>query len=283
MVEDDIGAQREIGEVGIIEAVDHRQAVVEDIGQADGGKGATLFARSCGAAVFDDAGFDRRFLDHRGEFEDVHVGHATIGVAIVEVASEEGELVFGCPGAGGVAAQFGGPFEDAAMRAAGSEIGHPDAGREAGRTFRAGGAVEDVLAAAEALFRQGVVQFLRMFPLQRGEQLPFHAPVEIGAGLRGRHVELGRYGKGVAHRAFLVGAGTTLARVMPVAKPGKRRESGALRGFCAKARAGPVRRQARLLIATEPRTMSVRPCPRRETSIRHTEMTCGRTKAMESE
>ena len=35
---------------------------------------------------------------------------------------------------------------------------------------------------------------LGLIALQRGEQLPLHPPVQIGAGLRGRHIELGRDG-----------------------------------------------------------------------------------------
>ena len=58
------------------------------------------------AGVFDDAGLDRGFLDHRGEFEDVHVGHAAIGVAVVKIAAKQRELIFGGPGAGGVAQQM---------------------------------------------------------------------------------------------------------------------------------------------------------------------------------
>ena len=88
----------------------------------------------------------------------------------------------------------------AALGAAGFEIGHADARGQTGRTFRAGRAVKHVLAAPEALFRQRVVQLLRMLALKRSEQLPLHPPRQVGAGLRRRHVELGREGKGVAHR-----------------------------------------------------------------------------------
>ena len=200
VVEDDVGAQRQVGTVGVVEAVDHGEAVVEDISQADGGEGAAPFPRPGGAGVFDDARLDRRLFDHRGEFEDVHVGHAAIGVPPVKVAAEEAELILGRPGGGGVAAQRAGPLEDAALRPGGGEVRNPDAGGQAGGTFGAGGAVEHVLAAAEALLGQRVVQLLRMLPLERGEQLPLHPAREIGAGLRGRDVELGGKGKGMAHR-----------------------------------------------------------------------------------
>jgi hypothetical protein len=89
--------------------------------------------------------------------------------------------------------------QDAALGAAGFEIGHPDAGGQAGRAFRAGRAVQHVLAAPEALLGQRIVQPLRLIALQRREQLTLHPPIQIGAGLRGRHIELRGDRKGVAH------------------------------------------------------------------------------------
>ena len=72
--------------------------------------------------------------------------------------------------------------------------------REASGAFRAARPIEDILRPAEALFGQGVVQPSRGVALQSGKQLPLHAPFEIGAGLRGRHVKLGRNGESVPHR-----------------------------------------------------------------------------------
>jgi hypothetical protein len=40
---------------------------------------------------------------------------------------------------------------------------------------------------------------LRMFALQGGEQFPFHPPLKVRAGLRSRHIKLGRDGKGMTH------------------------------------------------------------------------------------
>ena len=220
VVKDDVGPKAHLRQVGVVKAVDHRQPVIEHIGQADGGQRAAAFPLPRGAGVFDDTRFDRRLLDHRGEFEDVHVGHAAIGVAAVKVAAKQGELVFGGPGAGGVAAQGRRTAQDAALGFRGHEIRHPDARRQAGRAFGTRRAVEHVLAAPEALFGQRVIQPLRLIALQRGEQLSFHAPDQIGARLRGRHVELGRDGQGVAHlgKGSIMGLACSLASPKPSAK-----------------------------------------------------------------
>jgi len=44
-----------------------------------------------------------------------------------------------------------------------------------------------------------IIQVLGIIAEQRRKQFPFHPVVKIGAGLRGRHIELGRGGKRVAH------------------------------------------------------------------------------------
>ena len=199
MVQNGEGAQRAALKTGVVEGIDHAEAVVEHIGQRDAGHLAPGLARPGGAGIFDDAAFDGSFLDHRGELEHIHVGHAAISMARVKVTTEEGELILGRPRAGRVAPQVGIGLEDAAVGAVRHEIGHADAGRQARRTFGAGRAIKDILATPEPLFRQRIIQPLRLIALKRGEQFPLHPPVKIRAGLRSRHIELGRYGKCVAH------------------------------------------------------------------------------------
>ncbi|MPL88594.1 hypothetical protein SDC9_34620 [bioreactor metagenome] len=199
MIEDQEGAEAVLVPVRVVEAVDHAHPVIEHVGQAHRGERAGRAGRGLGLAVFDDARLHRRLLDHRGEFEDVHVGHAAIGVARVEIAAEEGELFLGGPGAGGGALQVCVALQHPALGAAGLEIRHPDTGREAGRAIGAGGAVEHILRAPEALARERVVQLFRPLALQRGEQLALRTPVQIGTGLRRGHVELRCKRKRMAH------------------------------------------------------------------------------------
>jgi len=101
-----------------------------------------------------------------------------------------------------VAPQVGVALHHPFLGARGHEIRHADARRDAGRTFGAGRAVKHVLRPPEPLLREHVVQLLRMIALQRGEQLSFHPPLKIGAGLGCGHVELRRNRKGMAHVAL---------------------------------------------------------------------------------
>src|SRR5690606_30196916 len=146
-----------------------------------------------------------------------------------EVAAEERVLVLGRPGARRVAAQVGVPADGAALAPARHEVRHPDAGGKAGRAFGAGGAVEHVLRPAEALLGQRVVQPFGIVALKGREQFPLGPALEIGAGLRGRHVELGRDGQRVARgrrrerfSGFGWSAAPTLASTPKSAKPSVR-------------------------------------------------------------
>ena len=152
-----------------------------------------------GAVVFDHPAADRAFLDHRRELAHVHVGHAARGVAGVEVAAEEVVLRLGRPGAARHALEGGVAPEHPALAARRREVGHDDPRREAGGAAGAGGAVEHVLRAAEALVRQHVVEMARAVALQRGEELALHLAGKVRARLRSRHVELVRLRQRVAH------------------------------------------------------------------------------------
>src|SRR5690606_17835859 len=80
------------------------------------------------------------------------------------------------------------------------EIRDPDAGRHAGYAAFAAGPVQHVLRTAKALTRQGIVQFIGRIACQRREQLAFGPAVQIGAGLRSRHIELWRMWKTMPHQ-----------------------------------------------------------------------------------
>jgi hypothetical protein len=99
MVEDDMGSKTIAHAIGVEEGIDQAQPVIEDVGQAHGHQ-RCLAARMgrVFVAVFDDPRAHRRLLDHRGEFEHIHVGHAAIGMARIEVAAEERILRLGGPG-----------------------------------------------------------------------------------------------------------------------------------------------------------------------------------------
>ena len=87
--------------VRVVERVDHRQAVVHLVGQADGEEVARApagdAAVDAAAAILDDAGVDVAVLDHHRVVEHRHVGHAAVRMARVEVAAEQGVLVGGGP------------------------------------------------------------------------------------------------------------------------------------------------------------------------------------------
>ena len=83
----------------VIEAVDHRDAVREQIAQRHGLQRPVVgiaVERVLGLlAVLGDERVDDAVLDHHGVVEHRHVGHAAIGMARVDVAAEEGELLGG--------------------------------------------------------------------------------------------------------------------------------------------------------------------------------------------
>ena len=76
---------------GIKEAVDHGQAVSEQVGQADADQIAgTAIGR--GQTVFDQMGTDGRVLDHGNIVEPAHTAHAAARMTAVKVASQQVEL-----------------------------------------------------------------------------------------------------------------------------------------------------------------------------------------------
>ena len=202
MVQNGKRAKAQIGEVGVIETIHHAQAVIEHIGQTDCRQRTRPITGTGRTGVFDHPAFDRGFLNHRGEFENIHIRHAAISMPRIQIAAEQGKLILGRPGAGRIAPQMGGRFHHLALGPAWYEIRHPNPCRQAGRTLGTRRTVQHVLTTPEALLGQSVIQPLRMFALQRREQLALHPPVQIGTGLRCRHIELGRNRQGMAHLGF---------------------------------------------------------------------------------
>ena len=92
--------------------------------------GAGLAVFQC---VFDHRAVDRRLVDHAGEIEGVHVGHAAAGMAAIEVAAEQIELRFGGPGFAWPANQIAVPRKHPALGPAWLECAHGDADRHACR------------------------------------------------------------------------------------------------------------------------------------------------------
>jgi hypothetical protein len=248
-----VGAEGVLCVFGVEEGIDEAQPVIEDVGQADRGQRVVAVA----VAVLDHARLDGRFLDHGGELEDVHVGHSAIRVPRVEVAAEERVLLLRRPGRTGGAHEARVALEDSLLAAAGPEVGDPYPRRETGRAFGAGRPVEHVLRPPEALLGERVVQLLRLLALQRREQLPLAPPRQVGAALRGRHVELWRYRKRMAHDGVVRWArrGVVLAR-----EPASARPRPATRFFSAGYRGR--------LMAAVPRMWSCRPWWRREAAMR---------------
>jgi hypothetical protein len=141
--------------------------------------------------IFHESGADRRLLDHGGELADIHLRHAPVAVAGIEIAAEQLILLLGRPGRAGLPLQVGIAPRDAALRAARLEQVDRDSGRQAGRAVGAGRAIGHRLAAPEAPQRQLVVHRNGIAAAQRGEHLPLFPVRQVGAGLRGGQEELG--------------------------------------------------------------------------------------------
>ena len=82
---------------GVVEGIDERQPVGEAVGEADREQGprALLVAVSAARAIFGQHGVDVRVLDHHGEIERGHVGHAALGMPGVEIGAEEDVMLVG--------------------------------------------------------------------------------------------------------------------------------------------------------------------------------------------
>ena len=204
VVKDDVIAQPVTGPVRAVERIDHAHPVIEHIRQADANQLAGL-----GIGIFDHTAADRGFLDHRGEFEDIHIGHATVCMAAVKIGAEEVVLLFRGPRRRCPPRQPRVTLDCALLAFARGEVGYVDARRQTGRAIRARRAIQYILRPPEALPRQAVIQLGRGVALQRGEQFTFHPAVQIRAGLGRSHIELRSDGKCMAHENPLLFGGNS--------------------------------------------------------------------------
>ena len=156
VVQDGEDAQGTPLHLRIEEAVDHRQAVAEQIRQGHRHQIAGP-AVSRGKAVLDQVGPHGRVLDHGDIVGPAHVGHAAAGVARGEIVLEQVVLFEGGLGLDQVARQVGVAGQDLALGPAGAEFGDRDAHRQAGVAALASRAIGDVLAAAETGVGQLVI------------------------------------------------------------------------------------------------------------------------------
>ena len=188
VVKDGEAAEAAALQLGVEEAVDHRQAVMQQVGQADADQtaGAVVLA---GQAVFDQMGADGRVLDHRHIVQPAHVGHAAAGMAGAQIAAQKVELLHRRLGLDQIARQIGVARQDAAARAREFEIRHRNPHRDAGDAGLASRAIGDVLAAAEPGLGQGVVDVGAVAERQVGEDLALELTRQIGAGRAGGHEE----------------------------------------------------------------------------------------------
>jgi NADP-dependent 3-hydroxy acid dehydrogenase YdfG len=138
VVEDDEGAQAAARRGRVVEAVDQRQAVGEDVDQHAGDQvaGAAVLR---GQAVFDDVGADRRVLDHGHIVGPGHVGHAALGVAGQQVATQQLELLHRRLALDEVALEILVAGQHPALGAREDIVGHRQAGRHAGRQLSQAG------------------------------------------------------------------------------------------------------------------------------------------------
>ena len=195
VIEDGVDAEAALGFAWIEERIDQAQAVAEHIDQS--GRGELAALRAGGIAIFDDVRAHRGLLDHRRVVGEAHVGHAALGVARIQIAAQQPELLFGRFGRAQAAREIGVARHDLAPAPRELETLHRHARRDASLAAVAGGAVGDVLRAAETGIGQHVVQ------------LPASSPSSAVKTLRSRLP--GKYGQGDGavrkNRRFLVGKG----------------------------------------------------------------------------
>lgn len=168
---------------GIIKAVDHRQPVGLDIGDARANKFA-LRAIAGGEAIFDYMAADRRLFDHVGIIHVVHVSHAALGVALLQIAAKQFELFVGRPWAASRDDEVGIAAQDLALRRVRLEFVGKDADRDASLAVHTARPIGNVLAAAKTDAAQRFVEFAGMRAAEFGEYLSLGFSGQIGAGRR---------------------------------------------------------------------------------------------------
>ena len=197
MVENHEAAEGAAGVMRRIEGIDQRQPVRQPVGEANRVEraGALIVARRLAQAVFDELGVDVGVLDHHGEVERRHIGHAALGMASVEIGAEQGEMLVGRLRRDQVPDEIGVHAQRPALAFVGAEIVDQHPHRHAGPAALASGPVCDGLRAAEAGLGKEVVQRSGPLAHQMGEDLSFLLARQVRARRRRGQIEL----RGVAH------------------------------------------------------------------------------------
>src|SRR6185503_8184757 len=90
-----VGAETAPLQLRVKKGVDEGEAVIENIEEDRGHERfAILIAAAAGQPIFDDAGIHKAFINHCGEIEHGHVGHAAVVVARVDIAAKQ-RILFG--------------------------------------------------------------------------------------------------------------------------------------------------------------------------------------------
>ena len=188
VIEDHEPPQAAAGLLRVIEGIDHRQAVREQVHQ---GAGHQLPRPPVlgPPAILDQVAADRRVLDHGDEVGPDHVGHAAVRVPGPQVAAQQVELLEGGLGLHQPALQVGIAVQGLAVRAPGHMVRHRDPHRDTGRAGLAGRPVGNVLRAPEAPLGQAVIHRRPVGHGQVGKDLPLQPLGQVGAGGGRRQVE----------------------------------------------------------------------------------------------
>ncbi len=203
VVEDHEGAERALALVWIEERIDHREAVVQHVGERDGqqrpGAAAVDGAIGTTQAVLDQPRLHVAVLDHHGVVEDRHIGHAAVAVPAVEIAAEHCVLLGGRHQRAHLADHVGIAFGNAAHASGRAKLIGDDTDRNASPARFAGRPIGDRLTAPEAAVGEEVVQARRAIADQMGEHLALLLARQIGAGRRRGQVELRRVARMLGH------------------------------------------------------------------------------------
>ena len=138
-------------------------------------------------------------LDHHGEIERRHVGHAALGMTGVEIGAEEDVVLVGRFRRDKGAHNVGVRPDRPALALGRTEIVDQHAHRHAGPAALTRGPVGDCLRAAEAGLGQEVVEGGGPFADQMGENLPLLLAGQVGARRRSGQIKLRGVARFPAH------------------------------------------------------------------------------------
>ena len=140
-----------------------------------------------------------RVLDHHGEIERRHVGHAALGMPGVEIRAEEGIVLIGRFGRDKGAHNVGIRPHGPTLALGRAEMVHQHAHRYAGPAALTRGPVGDRLRATKSGLGQEVVEGGCPLADQMGENLPLLLAGQVGARRRSRQIKLRGVARFPAH------------------------------------------------------------------------------------